>query len=117
MVVDGAINSELFLAYVEQILVETFQKGDIVVMDNLSLHKVAIERVGAKVVYLPPYSPDFNPIENVFAKLKSLLRKLKLRTMEALWQRLGELSDVFLPEECKNYFKHAGYKKERKTPY
>jgi len=77
--------------------------------------KIAIERVGAKVVYLPPYSLDFNPIENVFSKLKSLVRKLKLQTMEALWQRLGELCDVFLPEECKNYFKHAGYKTREKT--
>jgi len=91
-------------------------------MDNLSLHKVAgvkvaIERVGAKVVYLPPYSPDLNPIENIFVKLKSLVCKLKLRTMEALWQRLGELCNVFLDDECKNYFKHAEYKKERKIPY
>jgi len=74
-------------------------------------HKVA----GAKVVYLSPYSPDLNPIEQVFSKLKTMLRKLKTRTMEALWQRLGELCDVFLPEECKNYFKHAGYKKRKKN--
>jgi len=90
------------------------------VLDNLSSHKVAgvkvaIERVGAKVIYLPPYSPDLNPIEQVFSKLKTMLRKLKLRTMEALWQRLGELCDVFLPEECKNYFKHAGYKTREKN--
>jgi transposase len=116
MVIDGAINGELFLAYVQQILLPTLQKGDIVVIDNLSSHKVAgvkeaIESVGAKVMYLPPYSPDLNPIENVFSKLKTLVRKLKLRTMEELWKKLGELCDVFLPEECKNYFKHAGYKK------
>ena len=89
-------------------------------MDNLSSHKVvgvkvAIERAEAKVVYLPTYSAGLNPIENVFVKLKSLVRKLKLRTMKALWQRLGELCDVFLQEECKNYFKHAGYKTREKT--
>jgi len=119
MVVDGAIHGKLFLAYVEQELVKTLKEGDIVVMDNVSLHKVAgvkaaIESVGAQVVYLPPHSPDFNPIENVFAKLKSLVRKSKTRTMKALWQRLGELCDVFLPDECKNYFKHAGYKPREK---
>jgi len=116
MVVDGAINGELFLAYVEQELVKTLKEGDIVVMDNLSSHKVAgvkeaIESIGAKVLYLPPYSPDLNPIEMVFSKLKTLLRKLKLRTMEDLWNKLGELCDVFSQEECKNYFKHAGHKK------
>jgi transposase len=116
MVVDGAINGELFLAYVQQILLPTLQEGDIVVLDNLSSHKVAgvkelIESVGAQVFYLPPYSPDFNPIENVFSKLKTMLRKLKSRTMEDLWKSLGELCDIFSPEECKNYFKHAGYRK------
>jgi len=100
MVIDSAINGKLLLAYVEQELAKTLKEGDIVVLDNLSSHKVAglkvaIERVGAKVVYLPPYSPDFNSIENVFSKLKSLVRKLKLRMMEALWQRFGELCDVF----------------------
>ena len=89
MVVDGAINGELFLAYVEQILLATLKEGDIVVMDNLSSHKVAgvkkaIESVGARLVYLPPYSPDFNPIENVFSKLKTLVRKSKGRTRETL---------------------------------
>jgi len=116
MVVDGAINGDLFVAYVEQILVPTLQKGDIVVLDNVSSHKVAgvkkaIESAGATVLYLPPYSPDFNPIEQVFSKLKTLLRKFKLRTMEELWNKLGELCDVFSPEECKNYFKNAGYAK------
>ena len=86
MVVDGAINGELFLAYVNKILLPTLREGDIVVLDNLSSHKVAgvkgaIASVGAKVVYLPPYSPDFNPIENVFSKLKTMLRKAKLRTV------------------------------------
>jgi transposase len=117
MVVDGAINGELFLAYVEQILLPTLKAGDIVVMDNLSSHKVAgvkkaIESVGARLLYLPPYSPDFNPIENVFSKLKTLVRKSKLRTRETLWQKLGELCDGFSSEECKNFFRHAGYKKQ-----
>jgi len=115
MVVDGAINGELFLAYVEQVLLPTLREGDIVVMDNLSSHKVAgvekaILSVGAKILYLPPYSPDFNPIENVFSKLKTLVRKAKSRTMEQLWKKLGELCDIFSPDECKNYCKHAGYK-------
>jgi len=114
MVVDGAINGELFLTYVNQILLPTLREGDIVVLDNLSSHKVAgvkeaIESVGAKVVYLPPYSPDFNPIENVFSKLKTLVRKAKLRNVEELWSKLGELCEVFSLEECKNYFKNAGY--------
>jgi len=116
MVVDGAINGDLFVAYVEQILVPTLQKDDIVVLDNVSSHKVAgvkeaIESAGATVLYLPPYSPDFNPIEQVFSKLKTLLRKFKLRAMEELWNKLGELCDVFSPEECRNYFKNAGYTK------
>jgi transposase len=97
---------------VEQKLVN---EGDIVVMDNLSSHKVAgvkelVESVGARVLYLPPYSPDFNPIEMSFSKLKTLVRKSRSRTMEELWNKLGELCDVFTPEECKNYFRHAGYK-------
>ncbi|MCL2006269.1 MAG: transposase [Planctomycetaceae bacterium] len=122
MVIDGAINEELFLAYIEQELVKTLKEGGIVVTDNLSSHKVAgvkvaIERVGAKVVFLPPYSSDLNPIEQVFSKLKTMLHKLKLRTMEAPWQRLGELCDVFLHDECKNYFKHAGRIQKRKTTY
>jgi transposase len=117
MVVDGAINGALFLAYVEQILIPTLQAGDIVVFDNLSSHKVpgvkeAIESVGAKVIPLPPYSPDLNPIEMVFSKLKTLVRKLKVRKVEDLWRKLGELCDVFSPEECLNYFKHAGYGKK-----
>jgi len=116
MVVDGAINGELFLAYVNQILLSTLQAGDIVVGDNLSSHKVsgvaeAIESVGAQVLYLPPYSPDFNPIEQVFSKLKTMLRKLKSRTMEDLWKNLGELCDIFTPKECYHYYKNAGYGK------
>jgi len=116
MVIDGAINGELFLAYVKQILLPTLKKGDIVVFDNLSSHlvsgvKAVIESAGSKALPLPPYSPDFNPIENVFSKLKTLVRKLKLRTMEELWHKLGELCDVFSPEECRNYFRNAGYHK------
>jgi len=114
LVVDGAINGKIFLAWVKQELLPTLHEGDIVVMDNLSSHKVAgvkeaIESVGAKVLYLPPYSPDFNPIEMVFAKLKTLVRKSKLRKMEDLWRKLGELCDLFSPNECLNYFTHAGY--------
>ena len=98
----------------QQILLPTLKPGDIVVMDNLSSHHVsgvkkAIESAGAKVLYLPPYSPDLNPIENVFSKLKTLVRKAKVRKVEELWRKLGELCDVFSPEECRNYFKNAGY--------
>jgi transposase len=114
LVVDGAINGELFLAYVRQHLAPTLQPGNIVVMDNLSSHKVkgvreAIEAVGATVVYLPPYSPDLNPIEQVFAKLKALLRKAKERTREGLWNRIGCLLVCFTPTECNNYLRHCGY--------
>jgi len=114
LVVDGAINGELFLAYVRQHLAPTLKPGDLVVMDNLSSHKVkgvreAIEAAGAAVVYLPPYSPDFNPIEQLFAKLKALLRKYKERTVEALWNRIGNLLDGFTRVECRNYFRHCGY--------
>ena len=121
MVVDGAINGELFWEYVKQILLPTLREGDIVVLDNLSSHKVAgvkeaIESVGAKVLYLPPYSPDLNPIEMVFSKMKTLVRKAKLRKVEDLWKKLGELCDAFSPEECQKYFKHAGYHWNLKTP-
>jgi len=92
-----------------------------VVLDNLSSHKVAvvkeaIESVGAKVLYLPPYSPDFNPMEMVFSKMKTLVRKSKLRKVEDLWKKLGEWGDLFSPEECQNYFKHAGYHTNSSTP-
>jgi Transposase and inactivated derivatives len=114
MVIDGAINGELFLAYVKQVLLPTLKEGDIVVMDNLGSHKVsgveeAVHSVGARVLYLPPYSPDLNPIEMVFSKLKTLLRKAKLRSVTELWNKLGELCDFFSPQECHNYFNHAGY--------
>jgi transposase len=113
-VFDGAINGELFLAYVEQVLVPTLTKGDIVIMDNLGSHKVAgvrkaIEAIGARLLYLPPYSPDMNPIEQAFAKLKALLRAKALRTVEALWTALGDLVAGFAPAECANYLRHAGY--------
>lgn len=113
-VIDGAIDKESFLAYITQVLVPTLRLGDIVVMDNLSSHKnndvkKAIEAVGARVFYLPPYSPDLNPIEQVFSKLKRILRKLAIRTIEALWKKVGELTDIFSETECENYFKNSGY--------
>ncbi len=114
LVVDGPINGEIFLAYVQQHLAPTLKPGDIVIMDNLSSHKVtgvqeAIEAAGAKLMFLPPYSPDFNPIEQVFSKLKALLRKASERTVSALWDRIGNLVDRFEPAECRNYFRHSGY--------
>ena len=113
-VIDGPINGESFLAYIEQVLVPTLRPGDIVVMDNLGSHKGkavrrAIRVVGAKLFFLPPYSPDLNPIEQVFAKLKTLLRKAAERTVEATWRRIGSLLDCFPPHECANYFANAGY--------
>ena len=114
-VVDGAIDGELFVAYVEQQLAPVLRPGDVVVMDNLSSHKVqgvrrAIEEKGAELLYLPPYSPDLNPIEMAFAKLKSLLRAKALRTMDELWKALGPISNAFSQTECSNYFRHAGYR-------
>lgn len=114
MVVDGAINGELFQAYVNQILVPELRPGDVVVMDNLSSHMVAgvrraIEGAGCRLLYLPPYSPDFNPIENAFSKLKRLLRSAAERTVERLWQSIGRLLDRFSTDECRNYFRHCGY--------
>ena len=118
LVVDGAINGEIFLAYIQQHLAPTLKKNDIVVMDNLSSHKCegvrdAIHATGARVLYLPPYSPDFNPIEQVFAKLKALLRKFGERSMDSLWNRLGTLLDHFSISECRNYFRHCGYMSSR----
>jgi len=114
LVLDGAMNGEAFLAYVEQILAPTLSHGDIVIADNLSSHKVAgvraaIERRGATLVHLPPYSPDLNPIEKAFAKLKALLRKLAARTVDRLWGALGDLIQRFTPQECANYLVSAGY--------
>ena len=113
-VVDGPINGRIFLAYVEQFLVPTLKPGDIVIMDNLGSHKGlavrrAIRAAGAKLLFLPPYSPDLNPIEQVFAKLKTLLRKAGERTVETTWKRIGELLDRFTAQECANYLSNAGY--------
>jgi transposase len=114
MVLDGPINASSFQAYVDQVLVPELGSGDIVVMDNLSSHKgagirAAIEAAGAKLVYLPPYSPDLNPIENAFSKLKAGLRKASERTVESLWNTIGALIPTFTPQECANFFKAAGY--------
>ena len=113
-VLDGPINGEAFLAYVEQILVPTLKPGDVVVMDNLGSHKnhairSAIRAAGAKLIFLPPYSPDLNPIEQVFAKLKTLLRKAAERSVEAVWKRIGALLNCFPSAECAAYFRNAGY--------
>jgi transposase len=113
-VIDGPINGRSFLAYVEQILAPTLSPGDIVVLDNLGSHKGqavrrAIRAAGAKLFFLPPYSPDLNPIEQVFAKLKALLRKADERSIEATWRRIGTLLDRFTPTECANYLRNAGY--------
>ena len=113
-VLDGSINRDAFETYVARVLVPELRAGDIVVMDNLSSHKgplvrELIEAAGARLLYLPPYSPDFNPIENAFAKLKALLRKAAERTVEGLWTTIGHLVDVFTPSECANYFAAAGY--------
>lgn len=114
LVVDGAINGEIFLVYVRKHLVPTLHPGDIVIMDNLSSHKVvgveeAIQAAGARVMFLPPYSPDLNPIEQVFAKLKALLRKAEERTISRLWDRIGSILDCFDPAECRHYLRHSGY--------
>jgi transposase len=113
-VLNGPINADAFETYVEKVLVPELRKGDIVVMDNLSSHKgprvrQMIEAAGAELRYLPPYSPDFNPIENAFAKLKALLRKASERTVNGLWAAIGRIIDLFPPAECANYFSAAGY--------
>lgn len=113
-VLDGSISGEIFRAWVEQFLCAELRAGDIVVMDNLGSHKVAdirqaIEAKGASVSYLPPYSPDFHPIEQVFAKLKTLLRRAAARTRESLWHTIGRLLDRFSPQECASYIHHCGY--------
>lgn len=117
MVIDGPINGEIFQAYVEQVLVPTLRPGDLVIMDNLGSHKSAavrraIEVAGAELRFLPPYSPDFNPIENAFSKLKALLRKTAARTRDALWDAVADAIDAFTPDECANYFTAAGYEPE-----
>ena len=113
-VLDGPINGRSFLAYVEQFLVPTLKPGDIVVLDNLGSHKgdaarKAIRAAGARIIFLPPYSPDLNPIEQVFAKLKTLLRKAAERSVEATWKRIGSLIKCFSAQECANYLKNSGY--------
>jgi transposase len=114
LLLDGAMNGTSFLAYVEQILAPTLRRGDIVVMDNVSVHKVigvreAIEARGADLFYLPPYSPDLNPIEQFFSKLKALLRKAAARSIDALWDAIGSLLADFSPRECAAYLSNAGY--------
>jgi len=113
-VIDGPINDESFLAYIEQVLVPTLRPGDIVVFDNLGSHKGkavrrSIRAAGAKLFFLPPYSPDLNPIEQVFAKLKTLLRKAAERSVEATWKRIGALLPNFTPQECANFLRNSGY--------
>ena len=114
MVLDGPIDGAWFLAYVEQVLCPTLQAGDIVIIDNLGSHRSskireAIEAKHASLLYLPKYSPDLNPIEMAFSKLKALLRKAAERSTEALWNRIGQILDDFTPQDCANYFKAAGY--------
>jgi transposase len=114
MVLDGLINRIAFETYVASVLVPELRAGDVVVMDNLSSHKgprvrEMIEAAGAELRYLPPYSPDFNPIENAFSKLKALLRKAAERTRDGLWSTIGLVIDLFSPDECRNYFAAAGY--------
>jgi transposase len=113
-VINGPIDGASFLDYVVKVLVPELRPGDIVVLDNLSSHKgeaikTAIEAAGATLMFLPPYSPDLNPIELIFSKLKTLLRKAAERTVDALWNRLGELLDCLTAQECANILRHAGY--------
>lgn len=113
-VLDGAMNRAAFEVYVEKVLAPSLEEGDWVILDNLAAHKSdrvrqLIEARGARLAFLPPYSPDLNPIEMAFAKLKGLLRKAAQRTVAALWDKIGELLDAFTPEECVNYLRHAGY--------
>jgi transposase len=114
MVLDGPIDGEWFLAYVEQVLCPTLVAGDIVILDNLGSHRSdrirqAIETRGATLLYLPKYSPDLNPIENAFAKLKAALRRAAARSTEALWTCIGQIIGTYTPRECANYFRAAGY--------
>ena len=114
MVLDGAMHGAAFLAYVEQVLVPTLKPGDIVVMDNLPAHRSAavrdaIRRAGAELRFLPPYSPDFNPIEMAFSKFKADLKRRAARTVTELWEAIGQARNIFTPDECENYFAAAGY--------
>lgn len=113
-VVDGAVNGDVFEAFVEQVLVPELRRGDVVVMDNLSSHKrqrvrELIENAGARLVFLPPYSPDLNPIEMIFAKVKQLLRSLSCRTRDALWKAMQSVLDKITPSDAYNCYKHCGY--------
>jgi transposase len=113
-VLDGPINRDAFETYLEKVLVPELPQGAVVIMDNLSSHKGPrvrdlIEAAGASLVYLPPYSPDFNPIEMAFAKLKALLRKAAERTINGLWRAIGDITQTFTSDECRNYFAAAGY--------
>ena len=117
MVLDGPMNGDAFMAYVQQVLVPTLAPGDLVVTDNLPAHRragvrEAIEAAGARMRFLPPYSPDFNPLENAFAKLKAMLRKVAARTIDDLWKAIGDALPQFTPQECANYFTAAGYEPE-----
>lgn len=117
MTLDGAMTGIAFQAYAEQSLAPTLKPGDIVIMDNLSAHKCAgireaIEKVGAKLLFLPPYSPDFNPIEMAFSKVKALLKKVGARKLEDLWNALADAIDALKPQDIRNYFKAAGYEPE-----
>jgi len=114
LVLDGPMTSAAFAAYIEQVLSKETRRGDLVILDNLSAHKTCqvqatFQRHGLVYLYLPPYSPDFNPIENAFAKLKRLVRSAAERTVEGLWHAIGRLLDQFRPLECRNYFRHCGY--------
>lgn len=113
-VIQGPMNGDIFLAYIEQVVVPTLKRKDVVIMDHCKIHKVAgveeaIEAAGAIPVYLPQYSPDLNPIEELFSKLKALLRKAAERTVPGLWRKIGKLLATITPKECMNYFDHAGY--------
>jgi transposase len=113
-VFDGPVNGDIFRTYVERVLVPTLAPGDVVVMDNLGSHKSqavrrAIRQVGAHLLFLPPYSPDLNPIEQAFAKLKHWMRKTASRSRDSLWRAVGAIIDRFTPDECANYLKNAGY--------
>lgn len=114
LVIDGPINGAIFTAYVEQALAPTLRPGDLVILDNLGSHKGkavrrAIRDKGAHLLFLPPYSPDLNPIEQVFAKLKYLMRDAQARTVEATWRKVGQLLDLFPAQECRNYLRNSGY--------
>ena len=113
-VLDGPVNGDAFTTYVARVLVPELRPGDIAIMDNLSSHKApavrqAIEAAGATLLFLPPYSPDFNPIEQAFSKLKAHLRKAAERTIHGLWDAIGRILDLYSPQECANYFANAGY--------